>query len=82
LNYQVLLKTRSQSAKVRLAALKVIQKCFAKLGEELLVLLPETVPFLAELMEDSDPQVEKLTQEIIQTIEKYLGGEDSIKNYL
>ena len=60
----------------------MIQKCYSKLGEELLVLLPETIPFLAELMEDSDPLVEKLTQEIIQGIEKYLGEEDSIKNYL
>jgi len=82
LNYQVLLKTRSQVPKVRLAALRVVQKCYTKLGEELLVLLPETIPFLAELMEDSDPTVEKLTQEIIQDIEKYLGEEDSIKNYL
>ncbi len=82
MNYQVLLKTRSQSPRVRLGALKVVQKCHLKLGEELLVLLPETIPFLAELMEDSDPLVEKLTQEIIQSIEKYLGEEDSIKNYL
>ena len=81
MNYQVLLKTQSLLSRVRLAALKVVQKCFAKIGEEYLVLLPETIPFLSELLEDSDPNVEKLTRETIQTIEKYLGAEDSIKNY-
>ncbi len=37
--------------KVRFAVLKVLQELYAKLGEEFLVLLPETIPFLAELME-------------------------------
>jgi hypothetical protein len=36
---------------VRLAALKVVQELNHKLGEEYLALLPEIVPFLAELME-------------------------------
>lgn len=62
-------------------ALKVIEECYTKLGEELLVLLPETIPFLAELMEDTDPKVEQLTQDVIKTIETYLGS-DSLSNYL
>jgi hypothetical protein len=36
---------------VRLAALKVVQELNHKLGEEYLTLLPEIIPFLAELME-------------------------------
>lgn len=36
---------------VRLAALKVMQELNHKLGEEYLTLLPEIIPFLAELME-------------------------------
>lgn len=36
---------------VRYALLKVLQVIYAKLGEEFMVLLPETIPFLAELME-------------------------------
>jgi len=75
LNYQVLLKTRSESPKVRYAALRVVQECYIRLGEDLLVLLPETIPFLSELMEDSDPKVEHLCQEVINTMEKYLGTE-------
>jgi U3 small nucleolar RNA-associated protein 10 len=82
LNYQVLLKTRNDLWKVRYYALKVIQECYLRLGEELLVLLPETMPFLSELMEDSNPEVEKLTKELIKSIEQYLGSSDSISNYL
>ena len=51
LNYQVLLKTRHTSAQVRFAALKVLEGIHARLGEDFMVLLPETIPFLAELME-------------------------------
>jgi hypothetical protein len=36
---------------VRLAALNVVQELTRKLGEEYLTLLPEIIPFLAELME-------------------------------
>ncbi len=56
-------------------SLLVLQECYTKLGEELLVLLPETIPFLAELMEDSDPRVEKLAHEVVKLIEQYLGSE-------
>ena len=37
--------------KVRFAALKVLESFHARLGEDFMVLLPETIPFLAELME-------------------------------
>ncbi len=36
---------------IRLSALKVLQETYLSLGEEFMVLLPETVPFLAECME-------------------------------
>lgn len=62
-------------------ALKVLQECYTKLGEELLVLLPETIPFLAELMEDSDQRVEKLAHEVVKLIEQYLGSE-TLSSYL
>ena len=81
LNYQVLLKTRHDSAQVRFAALTVIEKMYAKLEEQLLPLLPETIPFLAELMEDPDQRVEKLCKELTKFIEQFLGG-SSISSYL
>ncbi|KAG0209950.1 HEAT repeat-containing protein 1 [Mortierella sp. GBA30] len=79
LNYQVLLKTREDDRHIRLSALKVLQEFYKRLGEEFLILLPETIPFLAELMEDDDHEVEALTQQVIADIEVYLGG--SLQKY-
>lgn len=73
--------TRSSSPMVRFASLKVIQEFYTRLGEEFLILLPETVPFLAELMEDSSPEVEHLCQEVIKLIDGYLGENESITSY-
>ncbi|RKP05884.1 hypothetical protein THASP1DRAFT_19205 [Thamnocephalis sphaerospora] len=79
LNTQVLLKTRNDRPAVRIAALQVVQEFYTRLGEEFLILLPETIPFLAELMEDDDVAVERLTQEVIAVIERYLG--ESLQKY-
>ncbi|KAF9125924.1 HEAT repeat-containing protein 1 [Mortierella sp. 14UC] len=79
LNYQVMLKTREDNKQIRLSALRVLQEFYKRLGEEFLILLPETIPFLAELMEDDDHEVEALTQQVIADIEVYLGG--SLQKY-
>ncbi|KAF9581367.1 HEAT repeat-containing protein 1, partial [Lunasporangiospora selenospora] len=79
LNYQVLIKTREEDKAIRLAALRVVQEFYRRLGEEFLILLPETIPFLAELMEDDDHEVEALTQQVIADIEGHLGG--SLQKY-
>ncbi|KAJ7330602.1 HEAT repeat-containing protein 1 [Desmophyllum pertusum] len=73
LNYQVLLKTRHSSALVRFAALKVLEGFHSRLGEDFMVLLPETIPFLAELMEDECFEVEEQCQHVISEIEQVLG---------
>ncbi|XP_071483190.1 HEAT repeat-containing protein 1-like [Diadema antillarum] len=73
LNYQVLLKTRSSSPKVRYAALTVLQSLHRQLGEDYLSLLPETIPFLAELMEDESEEVEHHCQDVVAELEKTLG---------
>ena len=39
------------SLQVRFAALKTIEDLARKLGDEYMSLVPETIPFLAELME-------------------------------
>uniref|UniRef100_A0A2K6FIH7 HEAT repeat-containing protein 1 n=1 Tax=Propithecus coquereli TaxID=379532 RepID=A0A2K6FIH7_PROCO len=51
LNYQILLKMRDSSPKVRFAALITVLALAEKLKENYIVLLPESIPFLAELME-------------------------------
>ncbi|EDO34893.1 predicted protein [Nematostella vectensis] len=74
LNYQVLLKTRHTSSQVRFAALKALEELHRQLGEEFIVLLlPESIPFLAELMEDECFEVEQQCQHVVSEIESVIG---------
>ncbi|XP_070194933.1 HEAT repeat-containing protein 1-like isoform X2 [Littorina saxatilis] len=73
LNYQLMLKTRHTNMEVRLSALHALKEMHKKLGEDYLNLLPETIPFLSELMEDDCEEVENLTQEVIAEMEKTFG---------
>ncbi|VVC93212.1 unnamed protein product [Leptidea sinapis] len=57
LNYQVLLKTRHNDAEI----------------SNWLPLLAESVPFLAELLEDGDQKIETATKNAIRTLEQILG---------
>ncbi|KAH8703156.1 putative SSU processome component Utp10 [Talaromyces proteolyticus] len=61
------------SAHTRLAALKAEQALTERLGEEWLALLPEMLPFISELMEDEDEQVEKEAIKWVRSIEDILG---------
>ncbi|XP_035389147.1 HEAT repeat-containing protein 1 isoform X2 [Electrophorus electricus] len=79
LNYKILLKTRHSSPKVRFSALVMILELAGKLKENYMVLLPETVPFLAELMEDECEEVEYHVQNVIQEMETILG--ESLQSY-
>ena len=80
LNHAVLMCTRDPRSTVRLGALSVVHALFRGLKEQFLVLLPETIPFIAELMEDEDVLVEKECQQVIKTIEKLSG--ESLDDYL
>lgn len=51
IHYQILLKTRSNLSKVRLATLIILQELSRKLGMNYQSLLAEAIPFMAELME-------------------------------
>ncbi|EGC38069.1 hypothetical protein DICPUDRAFT_149273 [Dictyostelium purpureum] len=82
LNHTILMKTRSPYSIVRYSAMVVINSLHRRMGEQLLILLPETIPFISELLEDSVPDVERITQETIKEIEKHLGSDESIKSYL
>ncbi|XP_007435093.1 HEAT repeat-containing protein 1 isoform X1 [Python bivittatus] len=73
LNYQVLLKMRHASPKVRFAALLAVLELAEKIRENYMVLLPESIPFLAELMEDECEEVEHQCQKTIQQLEVILG---------
>jgi hypothetical protein len=73
LNKQALLQTRSDNANVRWAGLKVVHELYRVLGEEMLVFFPETIPFLAEVMDDDDPEVEMACQDLCMQIQTFLG---------
>ena len=77
---QVLLLTRSEAPGVRLAATEVVYNLVAALKEEFLQLLPETLPFLSELLEDSDGAVEARTRDIIKLLETL--SEEDLSEYL
>ncbi|KAL8907556.1 MAG: hypothetical protein Q9207_001365 [Kuettlingeria erythrocarpa] len=73
LNTVVLQYMRSDSVAVRLAAVECQQRLTARLGEEWLALLPEILPFISELQEDDDENVERETLRWIKQIEEILG---------
>ena len=73
LHYQLLLKTRSNSPHVRLGSLSALSALVEKLGEDYLALLPEAIPFLAELLEDDVHEVEVAAQTTIANMENILG---------
>jgi len=77
LNKQVMMQSRDENPEVRIISLKILEEFYKRLGEEFLILLPETVPFLAELMEDDNEEVEKLTQKVLNQIQQYLGEDIS-----
>ncbi len=80
LNHDVLMTSRDENPTVRLSCLGIIEEWYHRIGDIMLVNLPETVPFLAELMEDEDERVEKRTVQVIHVIEEYLG--ESLQDHL
>lgn len=79
MNYQILLKMRHSSSAIRLIALECLTETAKKMGEDFLPLLPETIPFLAELLEDEEESVEKACQKAVQELEKVVG--EPLKKY-
>ncbi|XP_058059727.1 HEAT repeat-containing protein 1 homolog [Anopheles bellator] len=77
--HQVLLKTRSTEPEVRLFALDACTEIARKLGESYVPLLPETIPFLAELMEDDNEAVEKAVHHACREIGRASG--DDLQKY-
>ncbi|KAL4178617.1 hypothetical protein AMTRI_Chr13g116010 [Amborella trichopoda] len=80
LNHEVLMQTRSEKMRARILGLRVVRYLLNNLKEEYLVLLPETIPFLGELLEDAELQVKTLAQEILKDMETLSG--ESLRQYL
>ncbi|KAI9789549.1 MAG: snoRNA-binding rRNA-processing protein utp10 [Peltula sp. TS41687] len=73
INAAILKYMRSDDTHVRLAAIKCEEALTEKLGEEWLALLPEMLPFISELQEDDDENVESETHRWIVQMEGILG---------
>ncbi|CAH9069155.1 unnamed protein product [Cuscuta epithymum] len=80
LNHEVLMQTRSNKQRTRILGLRVVSYLVQNLKEEYLQFLAETMPFLGELLEDAEPSVKSLAQEILREMESMSG--ESIRQYL
>lgn len=80
IHMQVLMQTRNEKVRPKILGLKVIRYLVEHLKEEYMVFLPETIPFLGELLEDSDLSVKTLAQEILKEMENLSG--ESLRQYL
>jgi U3 small nucleolar RNA-associated protein 10 len=72
---QVLMATRSDAAGVRSRALQVVQGLVERVREDYLMQIPETLPFLSELLEDPEAHIVACTQTLLKLLED-LAGED------
>lgn len=80
LNHDLLMLTRDSRARVRLAGVWGSSEVFGQGREDALVLLPETIPFLAEAMEDGDAEVEQQTNALVRRLEELSG--ESLQEFL
>lgn len=80
LNHKVLLAMRDKRKAVRMAAVKTLHALFSEVGEEYLLLLPECLPFLSELMEDDTREVTSLAAAAIRFMEELSG--EKLEAYL
>lgn len=79
LNYQVLMKTRSDVPAQRIFGIQVCVEMAKKLGEDFEPLVPETIPFLSELLEDEDYRVVEACQNGVRELETTVG--ESLQKY-
>ena len=80
MNHKVLLLSRDKSPAVRAMSVATLHALFQEVGEEYLILLPECIPFLAELLEDDSRQIVTATRELIMFIEGLSG--ESLDQYI
>ena len=70
---QVLMATRAPGHAARKAAVAVLAALAKRLGSNYLPLLPEALPFLAELLEDVEPQVRAAASQLVLQLEGLSG---------
>ncbi|EDR21803.1 bap28, putative [Entamoeba dispar SAW760] len=81
LNHQLLIQTQHTDSIVRLAALHCMIHLWDTIAADIVYLLPETLPYLTDLMEDTNQEVVEAAKEFAQIVQKHLGA-DSLQKYL
>ena len=73
LSQRLLMITRNENSAVRIVSLRSIAELYRVIGADMLSMVAETLPFVAELNEDDDSNVEKESRILCKVIEGYLG---------
>lgn len=63
-----------------MSAIKVLHRLILTCSDDYLPFIPETIPFIAELSESEDEEVESLVKKLIIDIEQLVG--EPINKYL
>lgn len=73
LSYTACLAMRDDSSRVRMLALASVACIFESGGPEVLAALPAALPFIAEALEDVDPEVVALASAVVKALETVAG---------
>jgi hypothetical protein len=74
-NNKVLMASRSDKVRVKLVSIEVASKLAEHLKEDYIILVAETVPFIAELLEDKEQSIQIACKTFVQKLES-ISGED------
>jgi U3 small nucleolar RNA-associated protein 10 len=80
LHHAVLMSTRGGGVRAKLLGLGVVSRLAELLREEYLMLLPEALPFVAELIEEGEVAVEGAAQGLVAQLEALSG--ERLEQYL
>ena len=80
LHSALLTVSRSPVAAVRVAVVECVSALFEALQSRYLVMLPETLPFVSEWLEDEEEEVERKVQRLVKVIEELSG--EKLDRYL
>lgn len=80
LHYSILLKTRSEEKFIRLAIVNVLTNIIEYLKDRYVVLINDLLPFLNEMLDDVDVEIEKNCKNIVLQLEKISG--ENIREYI
>ncbi len=81
LNFAVLEACGHKRSEVRKAGISCLLAIIETIGEEYMVMLPECLPILSELLEDGDEEIAGMAKECVRQGEELLGEslEDSLR---